>query len=121
MKSDPLDRLLDDYARQLKPFSGGPSHADVWQAIEQRRGQSGWSRVASLLEWRELFGEPRVALAAAVFAIAVGVVPAAMVGRAENQRRLARQSIHFDVFTVQSGSLGAVFAKPGALTSSFER
>jgi len=71
-----------------------------------------WPRLFPLLEWRELFSEPRLAVAALVFAITVGVVPAAAFNRLENERRLARQSIHFDVFAVDREALGAVFSKP---------
>lgn len=120
MKPDPLDRLLAEFAGQ-PPHACGLSHAEVWQAIELRRGQSVWARMLSLLEWRELFSEPRIAFAGAAFAVIVGVVPAAMLGRAEDHRRLARQSIHFDVFSAESVSLGSVFSKPLAVAPSLHR
>jgi hypothetical protein len=121
MKPDPLDRLLADFSAQPPPHASGLTHAEVWQAIELRRGQSVWARMLSLLEWRELFSEPRMAVAGAAFAIIVGVVPAAVVGRAEDHRRLARQSIHFDVFSAESVSLGSVFSKPLAVAPALHQ
>lgn len=118
MKPDPLDRLLVEFARQPLPRFNGPSSAEVWEGIERRRGQSVWSRMLAVLECDQLLSEPRMALAAAAFAIIVGVVPAALIGRAEDHRRLARQSMHFDVFSVQSVALRSVFSQPLAMTPS---
>lgn len=111
--SNDLDSMLADYAKHPLPTFKGPSRADVWGEIEQRRKQSSWSRVLSMLDVRDLFGEPRMALAALAVAALVGVVPAAMVGRTQNERRLARQSIHFEVFALSQNPLGSVFTEPG--------
>ena len=117
MNHDPLDDMLAGYANQTLPTVMGPSEADVWRAIERRRAQSVWGRMFSIFELRELFSEPRLAVAAVAFALFVGVVPASLVSRTQNERRLARQSIHFEVFASDSGSLGSVFAKPVAMAA----
>ena len=121
MNDDPLDGLLSEYAKRTLPTVTGPSQAEVWREIERRREHSVWRRTFSIFEVRELFSEPRMALASLAFAVIVGVVPAALVSRTQNERRLARQSIHFEVFATDSGSLGSVFAKPVAMASSLKR
>lgn len=117
MNHDPLDEMLAGYAKQTLPTVTGPSPAEVWREIERRREQSVWRRMFAIFEVRELFSEPRLALAAVAFALVVGVVPAALVSRTQNERRMARQSIHFEVFASDSNSLGSVFAKPVAMAS----
>lgn len=62
-----------------------------------------------------------MAVAALAFAVTIGVVPAAAFNRLENERRLARQSIHFEVFSDDAGVLGSVFAKPVALVTNSKR
>ncbi len=121
MKPDRLENMLAAYAAQPLPPSSAPSTAEVWREIERRRRQSLWSRVFPVLEWRELFAEPRMAVAALAFAVLVGVVPSMALNRIENERRLARQSIHFDVFSSEAGALGSVFAKPVAMVTSSRR
>jgi len=118
MKPDRLENVLAAYAAQPLPIASGPSTDEVWREIEKRRRQSLWSRLFPLLDWRELLSEPRLAVAAIAFAIAVGAVPAAAFNRVENERRLARQSIHFDVFSSEAGTLGSVFSKPIALVTN---
>jgi hypothetical protein len=49
------------------------------------------------------------------------MVPAAMVGRTQNERRLARQSIHFEVFAVSQNPLGSVFTQPGFVAREAHR
>jgi hypothetical protein len=109
---DDLDSMLAAYANQPLPKLKGPSRSEIWGAIELRRKQSGWTRIFSTLDLRDLFAEPRMAVAALAFAILVGVVPAAVVGRAQNERRLARQAIHFEVFAMSQNPLGSVFTQP---------
>lgn len=111
--SNDLDSMLTAYAKQPLPPVNGPSRSEIWGAIEQRRKQSGWKRMFSTLDLRDLFSEPRMAVAALAFAALVGMVPAAVVGRTQNERRLARQSIHFEVFAVSQNSLSSVFSQPG--------
>ena len=111
--SNDLDSMLAEYAKQPLPPFKGPSRSEIWGAIEQRRKQSGWTRIFSTLDLRDLFSEPRMALAALAFAALVGMVPAAVAGRTQNERRLARQSIHFEVFAVSQNPLSSVFTQPG--------
>jgi len=111
--SNDLDSVLAGYAKQPLPEFKGPSRSDIWGAIELRRKQSSWTRIFSMLEIPDLFSEPRMAVAALAFAILVGMVPAALVGHTQNERRLARQSIHFEVFAVSQNSLNSVFTEPG--------
>ena len=121
MKPDRLEQTLASYARDPLPAASEPSTTDVWQAIERRRRQSVWSRIFPEIDWRDFFSEPRMAAAALAFAIIVGVVPAAVFNRVENEQRLARQSIHFDVFAADAGALGSVFAKPVAMVTNGKR
>ena len=104
MKPDPIDPLLADYARQAVPNAPERINADVWREIEHRRHRTFWSRVLPLLEWRELFGEPRLAATAMFCALAVGVFPAVIWAKSQAQQRLARQSMHFDVFSANSAT-----------------
>jgi hypothetical protein len=121
MKPDSLEEMLVAYAAQPLPASSEPSLANVRREIDRRRRQTVWSRMFPLLDWRELFAEPRMAVAALAFAVVVGVVPTMALNRIENERRLARQSIHFDVFSSDAGALGSVFAKPAALVTPSRR
>lgn len=104
MKPDPTDSLLADYARQALPPPPEGINADVWGEIERRRHRTSWSRVLPLLEWRELFGEPRLAATAMICALAVGVLPAVMWSKSQAEQRLARQSMHFEVFSASSAT-----------------
>jgi hypothetical protein len=113
MKPDRFEQELAEFARQPLPAPSGNLTTDVWRAIEGRRRQSIWSRMFSPPDWLDLFSEPRLVALAVAFAVVVGIFPAAVIARAENQSRLARSSIHFDVFAMDSaGSLGSVFANP---------
>ncbi|MFZ5496526.1 MAG: hypothetical protein ACOZE5_14475 [Verrucomicrobiota bacterium] len=117
--SNQFDALLAAYAKQPLPDSD-LSSAEIWREIDRRRTQSVWIRMFSIMELRELFAEPRLAVAALAFAAIVGVVPAVLVGQTESERHLARQSIHLDVFAPDSKALGSVFARPVAMVSSFK-
>lgn len=121
MKPDQIEKLLEAYASQPLPTSTEPSIAGIWREIENRRPRSLWSRVLPVIDWHELFLEPRLAVAALAFAITVGVVPAMAFNRVDNERRLARQSMHFEVFSADAGTLGSVFAKPVAMVNSGKR
>jgi hypothetical protein len=121
MKPDRLEAMLAAYAAQpLPPLSVAPT-AGVWLEIENRRRQSWWARLFPVLDWRESFTEPRMAFAALALAVTVGVVPAMALNHAENKRELVRQSIRFDVFSSNTGSLGSVFAKPASLMANAPR
>lgn len=117
MNHDPLDDMLAGYAKRTLPTVAGPSQGEVWREIARRREQSVWRRMFTIFEERELFSEPSFSLAALAFAVVVGVVPAALVSRTQNEQRMVRQSIHFEVFASDSGSLGSVFAKPVAMAA----
>ena len=93
MSSD-LNSLLSEYSRQPLPHVTGPSTAEIWRAIEHRRMESLRSRLSAFFDLPNLLTDRRMAIAALTFAAVVGVIPAALVGRAENERRMARQSIH---------------------------
>lgn len=121
MKPDRLENLIAEYAAQPLPTFSGPSNSEVWREIERRRRESWWLRVFPVIDWRELFAEPRLAVAAVAFAVVIGVVPALALNRIEYERRLARQSIHFEVFSSDAGSLWSVFAKPVAMVTAGRR
>ena len=98
MNSDPLDDLLGAYSKQSTPPPPDRLTTGVWQEIEHRRNQTFWHRVLPSLSWLELFREPRVALPALALALLIGLLPATTV-RSYGQVRLARESLHFEVFS----------------------
>lgn len=98
MNSDPLDDLLGAYSKQSTPPPPDRLTAGVWQEIEHRRNQTFWRRVLPSLHWQELLRDPRVALPALGLALLIGLLPAATV-RSYGQMRLARESLHFEVFS----------------------
>ncbi len=107
MNPDPLDDLLRDYARQPLPPPPSDMEREVWRDIAQRRKHGGWwSGLFPILSWRELFAEPRFAVASVALALLTGVLPVAA-ARAVDTPRLARNSLHFDVFSIQSPGLPA--------------
>lgn len=99
MKSDPLDKSLADYAQQPLPACPDRLASNVWREIESRRRRSIWTRLFPLLDWPELFREPRLALSAAGLALAIGFVPALLQAKPGTEIRLARESLHFEVFS----------------------
>ena len=106
MNTNPLDELLNAYAKQPLPPPAGGGSTEIWRSIETRRRRSFWSRVLPLLEWRELFLEPRIAGVAFAMAIAIGVVPGYFVAsRANAETLLARRSLHFEVFSAGATDL----------------
>ena len=104
MKPDPLDDLLADYAIQ-RPAAPVPDRftADVWQTIEQRRRPFGLSNLVGL-KWSELFREPRLALCALAIAMVTAMIPAVSEHSASEQQ-LARESLHFEVFSPDIASV----------------
>ena len=119
MKPDPLDDLLHDYARQQLLPSPPDLATTVFAEIAQRRGQSFWTRLAPMPDWRELTGEPRLAFAALTCALAIGILPALLLAESDAKKLLARQSIHFDVFSqsisVQLAGLGSGRPAPSSM------
>ena len=116
MNINPLDDLIGAYAKQPLPPPLGPGSADIWRAIKDRRRGSFWSRMLPLLDWRELFLEPRMAAAAFALALAVGILPGyILVSRTNEEAQLARRSLHFEVFSATATDLLAypqAIAKP---------
>jgi len=99
MHPDPLETTLAACAREPLPSAPPDLASTVWREIDRRRRASFWSRARSLLDWDELFSEPRLAAPALVCALAIGALPALFWTQRLAQQRLARHSIHFEVFT----------------------
>ena len=112
MNPDPLDDLLTDYSKQsMPPPRQGTS--DIWREIEHRRRRPFWNGLLPTLNWNEFFREPRLVISALVLALMAGVLPAVMV-RADVSPQLARESLHFDVFSTHSpGAPSALLAFHG--------
>ena len=109
MDSDQLDELLNRYSRcPLPPLAGGKGA--IWNRIEERRESSTWSNFFPIVSWREIFAEPRLAVAGLVVALLMGVVPVAAATALSESPRTARNSLHLDVFTVCPGSLSVNLA-----------
>jgi hypothetical protein len=104
MKSDPLDELLRSYARRPVPLFSEPLSSDVWQVIHRRRLRPFWSRLLPILDWREVSAEPHLVAAAIAVALAAGVLPAMLTAR-ERIPRLARESLHFEVFSAAAPAI----------------
>lgn len=94
MNTDPVERWLDALAKQSLPSAPGDLSAGVWQEIERRRASTRFS-------W-ELLLSPRLALAGLAFALVVGVVPAVAFAKAQNAKRRAADSLHFDAFSTRA-------------------
>ncbi len=74
MKSEELDLLLGEIARQPVPLLGAGFRHDVWRAIRHRRfveEQSGWTRWEG---WFASLLHPRPILAALSLALACGLL-----------------------------------------------
>jgi len=98
MNSDPFDDLLGAYSKQATPLPPDRLTTGVWQEIELRRTQTFFRRVLSSLDWRELFREPRLAFPALALALFIGMLPAFAL-RSYAQADIARESLHFEVFS----------------------
>lgn len=121
MNPDHLENMLASYAAQPLPRLSEPSAMEIWREIDRRRHRSIWARMFPWHEWRELLAEPRLAVAGVAFAVVIGIVPTFVLNRAEDERRLARQSIHFDVFAVHVSGLATVFPNPIGMAPSNAR
>lgn len=109
MNPDPLERRLDAYAKQTLPTAPANVAAGAWREIERRRHEPFLAR----LGWPELLKSRAWAVAGLGFALAIGVVPALAFNRAQQAKRLARDSLHFDVFSPHArGQPASVLAKP---------
>lgn len=99
MNSDPLDDLLRAYSKEPLPEPTSFPKAELWRAIEHRRRKASWTGLFPILSWRELFREPRLAVAGLAVALVAGIVPAAAAHTYVVTPRVARESLHLDVFT----------------------
>jgi hypothetical protein len=109
MNPDPLERRLEAYAKQELPRVPANVAADVWREIERRRHESLLAR----LGWHELLKRPAWALAGLAFALAVGAIPAVAFGRVQQAEQLARDSLHFQVFSPRPrGQIVSLLARP---------
>ena len=98
MNPDPLDNLLKAYAEQPLPLAPARAKATIWREIEQHRRRRAWFGIFPVLSWRELFAEPRLAIAGLAVALLTGILPAAAAHAFETPR-VVRESLHLDVFT----------------------
>ena len=115
MNQDPLDPLLGDYAQHSLPRCPLDLQAGVWREIERRRHDT----LAARLGWNELFQRPAWTLAGLVIALAVGAVPAMAFGHAQSTKQLARDSLHFEVFSpLARGQIASVFTRPDVAVPS---
>lgn len=66
-----------------------------------------------MVDGHELFAEPRLAAVAFGFAVMIGSVSATALYQVENRKDLARQSIHFEVFSPDApAQLHTLFTRP---------
>lgn len=120
MNSDPLDELLRSYSQKPSPAPAERLSSDVWKSIRLHRKQSFWTRMLPILDWREVFAEPRFIAAALAVALLVGALPAVMTGRSPSPR-LVRESLHFEVFsTVGPAIIDRLASTPAALPTSLQ-
>lgn len=109
MNPDPLERRLEAYAKQPLPAAPANVAGDVWREIERRRHESLLAR----LGWHELLKRPSWALAGLSFALAVGAIPAVAFSRMQQADELARDSLHFEVFSPRPrGQIVSLLAHP---------
>lgn len=121
MNSEQLDDLLRAYSKHPLPPPPDRLTSGVWREIEQRRHRHVWLGIFPVLGWRELFAEPRLAVAGLAIALLAGVLPAAVV-RASDDVQLARTSLHFDVFSTRSPGMPAtLLARGGEIKTTGKR
>lgn len=109
MNPDTLERRLEAYAKQPLPAAPTNVAVAVWLEIERRRHESLLAR----LGWHKLLERPAWALAGLAFALAVGAIPAVAFSRVQQARQLARDSLHFEVFSPRPrGQIANLLAHP---------
>ncbi len=106
MNPDQLDNLLRDYAQQPLPPPAAGLTPGVWHEIEQRRRSVWWLRLFPISSWREVLAESRLVIASVALALLTVALPVAAARWAEAPR-LARNSLHLDVFSTGSPGLPA--------------
>ena len=112
MNSEQLEALLRAYSKHPQPPPPDRLTSGVWREIEQRRHRHMGLGILPMLSWRELFGEPWLAVAGLAIALFAGVLPAVVV-RASDNTQLARTSLHFDVFSTRSPGMPATLLAMG--------
>jgi hypothetical protein len=100
MNPDPFDDLLRAYAKQPLP-SLPQVTTEVWNEIAQRQRRPYWNGLLPALNWNELFREPRLVIPALALALMAGVLPVTL-ARSNAEAKLARESLHFEVFSTGS-------------------
>jgi len=106
-------------ASESLPSCPDQLNSDVWQEISRRRKSTRWSLLLSIQDWQDLYAQPRLTVAGIAFALILGIVPAVILTGIKNSRQVARQSIHFDVFSSQApAGLGAPLFKPVTIPPS---
>jgi len=101
---DPLEAALRDLARESPPAPSPHLDAEVWRTIRRRRARPFWSRLLPILDWRDLFAEPRLIASALTVALGVGILPAALTARPPSADWV-RASLHFEVFSPANPTL----------------
>jgi len=101
---DPLEAVLSSLAREAPPAPSPDLEAEVWRTIRRRRARPFWSRLLPILDWRDLFAEPRLIASALAVALGVGILPAALTARPRSSD-WARTSLHFEVFSPANPTL----------------
>jgi hypothetical protein len=99
MKPDPLDDLLRAYASQPTPAPASAGKAEVWREIDSRKRGHDWLGLRAISSWRDIFAEPRLAVAGLALALVTGVAPVAAAAAAMDAPQKARASLHFECFT----------------------
>lgn len=99
MKPDPLDDLLRAYANQSSPAPSSPGKAKIWREIDSRKRERDWFGLRTISSWRDIFAEPRLAVAGLALALVTGVAPVAAAASAMDTPQKARESLHFQCFT----------------------
>ena len=117
MNPDPFDNLLSAYAKQPLPTPPQVT-MEVWSEIAQRRRRPFWRGLLPTLNWSELFREPRLVIPALALALMAGVLPVT-IARSNAEVKLARESLHFDVFSARSpGTPSVLLAFSGVKRNS---
>ena len=99
MNADPLDDLLRDYAGQPVPAPSRHPKPAVWARVEAQKRRRDWLGIRAIFSWRDIFAEPRVAVAGLALALITGVVPVAAAAGSFDRTELVRDSLHLQCFT----------------------
>jgi hypothetical protein len=114
MNTDPLENILASYAKSEVPpaTTGAP---EIWREIERRKKKGSWLSSLSLLDWRELFLEPKLAAAGLALAVIAGSMPLFLTSSHQvSEAELARESLHLDVFSNRAGNVFSTYRTVGS-------